>query len=154
MMTALRVRAIVPDEVRGAEAGIVRRGIFVAAALLVLGAASGARAQQTDFTGKWSFSGQIVSGRMFYSFAQICDLKQTEGQLAGPCHGPNGGCSMVGVVNGANLDLTCRTTSTNNPNLSGVSTFHGTLGADDIVRGSVTNSRAPGATGVAAMMRI
>jgi hypothetical protein len=59
-MTALRVRAIVPDEVRGAEAAIVRIGIFVAATLLVFGAASGARAQQTDFAGKWSFSGQIV----------------------------------------------------------------------------------------------
>ena len=88
------------------------------------------------------------------SFAQICDLKQTGDQLAGPCRGPNGSCSAVGVVNGSAVDLTCRTTNTNAPNLAGVSTFHGALGADEIVRGSCGHSRFPGADGVFAMMRV
>ena len=112
------------------------------------------RRSQNDFTGKWSFSGLIISGPMVMSFAQICDLKQTEDQLAGPCHGPNGGCSLVGVVNGDSVDVTCRTTFSNNPSLVGVSTFHGALGEDGMIRGPVTHSRAPGAKGVAAMMRI
>jgi len=84
----------------------------------------------------------------------IVDLKQTDDQLAGPRRGPNGGCSAVGVVNGPNVDLTCRTSYTNPPNLAGVSTFHGALGGDEIVRGSCTHSRLPGASGVFAMMRV
>ena len=131
----------------------MRSGIFVAMALLTIGGA-GAQAQQVDFSGKWSLSGQIVAGRTFMSFAQICDLKQTGDQLAGPCRVPNGGCSAVGVVNGSSVDLTCRTTNTNAPNLAGVSTFHGALGADEIVRGSCGHSRFPGANGVFAMMRV
>jgi hypothetical protein len=154
MVTAPRLLAILPAENRFPGQAIVPVRIFIASVMLLIGTGGGAFAQAADFTGKWSFSGQIISGRLFYSFAQICDLKQTDDQLAGPCRGPNGGCSMVGVVNGANVDLTCRTSFTNNPGLAGVSTFHGTLGGDDIVRGSVTQSRAPGARGVAAMMRI
>jgi hypothetical protein len=113
-----------------------------------------AEAQEADLSGKWSLSGQMIAGRNFTSFAQICDLKQTGDQLAGPCKGPNGGCSAVGVVSGANIDLTCRTSTTNAPNLAGVSTFHGTLGADEIVRRSFTYSRFAGSSGVFFMMRV
>jgi len=126
-------------------------GVVLALALAIY---SSARADDVDLSGKWSLSGQMIAGRMFMSFAQICDLKQTGDQLAGPCHGPNGGCSAVGVVNGGNLDLTCRTSFTNAPNLAGVSTFHGALGADAIVRGSYTHSRFPGASGVFFLMRV
>ena len=113
-----------------------------------------AYAQPPDFSGKWSLSGQIIAGNAFISFAQICDLKQTGDQLAGPCHGPNAGCSAVGVAIGDQVDLTCRITSTNAGRVAGVLTFHGSLGADAIVRGSCSNSRFPGANGVAAMMRV
>lgn len=130
------------------------RSLFIGAALLIVGAAQCADAQQADLSGKWSLSGQIIAGRMFMSFAQICDLKQTGDQIAGPCRGPNGGCSLVGVVNVANVDLTCRTSFTSSPNLAGVSTFHGGLGGDEIVRGSCTHSRLPGGNGVFAMMRV
>ena len=122
------------------------------AALVAL--ASGAQAQSIDFSGRWSYSGLILSGRAATSFAQICDLKQTDGQLAGPCHGPNGGCSFVGVVSAGQIDATCRSTFSNDPALAGVSTFHGALAPDQIVRGRVTHSRFPGASGAAAMMRI
>jgi hypothetical protein len=107
---------------------------------LLLGAAQSAQAQQTDFSGKWSLSGQIIAGRNFMSFAQICDFKQTGDQLAGPCRGPEGGCSAIGVISGANVDMTCRTSFTNAPNLVGISTFHGALGTDEIVRGSCSHS--------------
>jgi len=132
----------------------MRISLLVAMTLLAIAAAHNAEAQQVDYSGKWSLSGQITAGRMFMSFAQICDLKQAGDQLAGPCRGPNGGCSLVGVVSGGAVDLTCRTTNTNSPNLAGVSTFHGALGADEIVRGSCTHSRLPGASGVFAMMRL
>ncbi len=132
----------------------MRGAIFGLAALLMGAGAGGAQAQQVDLSGKWSLSGQIIAGRMFMSFAQICDLTQTGDQLAGPCHGPNGGCSAVGIINGANVDMTCRTSFTKNPGLAGVSTFHGALGADEMVRGSCSHSRLPGANGVFAMMRV
>lgn len=154
-MTRVALRTHAPYGVRGDRMGaIVRVGVIVAAGLAVLGAAYSARAQQTDFSGKWSLSGQIIAGRNFVSFAQICDLKQTGDQLAGPCRGPNGGCSAVGVISGPSVDLTCRTSFTNSPNLAGVSTFHGALGPDGIVRGSCAHSRFPGANGVFAMMRV
>jgi hypothetical protein len=132
----------------------MRGWVFVFFAMLMGAVASGVEAQQMDLSGKWSLSGQILGKGSFMSFAQICDLKQTGDQLAGPCRGPNGGCSAVGVVNGVNVDLTCRTTFTNNPSLAGVSTFHGTMGADEMVRGSCVYSRVPGVNGVFAMMRI
>ncbi len=132
----------------------MRNFVFMLAALVIGAGPSRAQAQQVDLSGKWSLSGQIIAGRVFVSFAQICDLKQTGDQLAGPCRGPNGGCSAVGVVNGANVDMTCRTSYTNSPNLAGVSTFHGALGADEMVRGSCASSRLPGANGVFAMMRV
>jgi hypothetical protein len=127
---------------------------FLVAALLIVSPVYGARAQQFDFSGKWSLSGQLIAGRNFMSFAQICDLRQTGDQLAGPCRGPNGGCSAVGVVAGASLDMTCRTSFTNTPSLAGVSTFHGAVDGNGIVRGSCTQSRFPGANGMFAMMRI
>ena len=127
---------------------------FLAAMILLANAVHNAEAQRVDYSGKWSLSGQIIAGTMFMSFAQICELKQTGDQLAGPCRGPNGGCSLVGVVSGGTVDLTCHTTNTNSPNLAGVSTFHGALGADEIVRGPCSHSRFPGASGVFAMMRI
>lgn len=123
-------------------------------ALLGLALTLPGAAQAGDLSGKWSLSGQMMAGRIFASFAQICDLRQTGDQIAGPCRGPNGGCSAVGVVSGANIDLTCRTSYTNSPGAAGVSTFHGALGADQIVRGSYTHSRLPGASGVFFMMRV
>jgi hypothetical protein len=132
----------------------MRGWVFVLTILQVGAVASGVKAQELDLSGKWSLSGQILGRGSVMNFAQICDLKQTGDQLAGPCRGPNGGCSIVGVVSGANVDLTCRTTGTNNPTLAGVLTIQGAMGADEMVRGSCTHSRTSGANGVFAMMRI
>ncbi len=114
---------------------------------------SGALAQDVGYSGKWSFSGLIIASPLITAFAQICDLQQNGTQIAGSCRGPNGACSAVGVVKGGHVDLTCRITVVNNPNLNGVLTFHGDLQADGIVRGTCTHSRSPG-SGAAAMMRV
>jgi len=52
------------------------------------------------------------------------------------------------------VDVTCQTTETNNPDIAGITHFHGALAPDGIVRGRFTHSRAPGGSGTAAMMRI
>ena len=121
---------------------------------LVVGAAQGALAQSGDYSGKWLFSGLVLSGRMAVSFAQVCDITQTGSQIAGLCKGPNGGCSAVGVVSGGSVDLTCQVTNINNPSLSGVLTFHGAVAPDAIVRGTVVHSKVPGTIGQAAMMHL
>jgi hypothetical protein len=64
------------------------------------------------------------------------------------------GCSAVGVVNGAIVEMTCRTSFTNTLGLSGVSAFRGAVDGDANVRGSCTHSRFPGASGIFAMMRV
>ncbi len=121
---------------------------------LAAGAAQGALAQSSDYSGKWLFSGLILSGRTALSFAQVCDVTQTGTQIAGFCKGPNGGCSAVGVINGGSVELTCQMTNLSNPSLSGLLTFHGAVAADAIVRGTVVHSKAPGTNGQAAMMRL
>ncbi len=121
---------------------------------LAAGVAQGALAQSADYSGKWLFSGLILSGRTAVSFAQVCDIAQTGSQIAGLCKGPNGGCSAVGVVNGGSVELTCQLTNVNNPSLSGVLTFHGAVAPDAVIRGTVVHSKAPGANGQAAMMRL
>jgi hypothetical protein len=132
------------------------RGSRLGLAAFVVGATwlGGAQAQQLDVSGKWSVSGLIAGNGSIMSFAQICNLSQTGNQFAGQCQGPNGGCAAVGVVTGEGLDLTCRTTNTNNPGLSGVLTAHGALGADQIVRGTCTHSRLPRISGQFSMMRV
>jgi hypothetical protein len=121
---------------------------------LAAGAAQGALAQSSDYSGKWLFSGLILSGRTALSFAQVCDVTQTGSQIAGLCKGPNGGCSAVGVINGGSVELTCQMTNVSNPSLSGLLTFHGAVAADAVVRGTVVHSKAPGTNGQAAMMRL
>jgi len=116
--------------------------------------APGAFAQSADYSGKWLFSGLILSGKAALSFAQVCDITQTGSQFAGLCKGPNGGCSAVGVVSGGGLDLTCQMTNLSNPSLTGVLTFHGVTAPDAVIRGAVVHSKAPGASGQAAMMRL
>jgi hypothetical protein len=67
----------------------MRISTLLTASLLFLGAAGAASGQSSDFSGRWSSSGQIVaSPSRFMAFAQICDLKQTGDQVAGTCRGP------------------------------------------------------------------
>jgi hypothetical protein len=121
---------------------------------LAVSLAAGAYAQSVDYTGQWLFSGLVLSGGNALSFAQVCDITQTGSQIAGRCRGPNGFCSAVGVVDGDNVDLTCQITSLNNPNFSGVLTFHGSAAPNAIIRGTVVHSKAPGRRGQASMMRL
>jgi hypothetical protein len=141
-------------EKEGAALKAIKGGIQAAALAFVLTANFTASASETDFSGKWSVTGSLTSGRTLMTIGTICDLKQVGDQIVGPCKGPNGGCSAVGIVSGASLDWTCHTQSTNAPRLAGYSTFHGALGGDAIVRGAWTHSTFPRATGQFAMQKI
>lgn len=132
----------------------MRKLQVLVAAALALTAGEATAQQGLDWNGRWLFSGLQVNGRAAASFAQICDLATTGNQIAGPCHGPNGSCSLVGVVNGPLIDLTCSLAVVNNSRLSGVLTFHGGVAPDGLVRGSYTHNRSPGAAGQASLMKI
>jgi hypothetical protein len=82
----------------------------------------------------------MTANPLIIAFAQICDLQQTGMQIAGASRGPNGGCSAVGVIDRGHVDLACRMTSTNNPNLAGALTFDGDLRGDGLVRGACARS--------------
>jgi hypothetical protein len=131
------------------------KGVSHAGALtLALTANFAASAAETDFSGKWSVTETLTSGRTLMTSGTICNLKQVGDQIVVPCKGPNGGCSAVGMASVASLDWTCRTQTTNALGLAGYSTFHGALGGDAIVRGAWTHSTIPRATGQFAMQKI
>ena len=104
---------------REGEADAMRLAKMVGLAALAACCAASASAQAPDYSGKWLFSGLVLSGRIALSFAQVCDLAQTGSQFAGLCRGPNGGCSVVGVVNGGEVDLTCRLNNAADPGAVG-----------------------------------
>jgi hypothetical protein len=106
-----------------------------------------ALAADPDFSGKWSVSGQIVGGNLMTIVSPVCTFQQNGSQLTGTCTGPNGTGSAVGLVNGAGVTFEWQMIPTDSIGLSGVSSFNGKLGPDNVVRGSWTFSGRPGASG-------
>ena len=132
----------------------MRLSVVVTMGALALPLPAAAFAQSADFSGKWLCNGLVLSGRAAFSFGQICDITQTGAQIAGLCKGPNGGGSLVGVVNGGAVDFTLQLTNTQNPKLSGVLTFHGKISPEGVYRGTALDSNLPGVTGQGAMMKL
>jgi len=106
-----------------------------------------APALAADFSGEWSVSGQIISGNLITIASPLCRFQQNGNQLTGICTGPNSRGSAAGFVNGASLSIQWQMMATDNIGLSGVSSFNGTLGPDNVVRGLWTYSGRPGARG-------
>ena len=77
----------------------------------------------------------------------VCTFRQTADRLAGFCKGPNGQGSAARTVNGAEIYWAWRVIPTTPIGLAGVATFHGTLGRDNVVRGSFSHSIRPNASG-------
>ena len=123
------------------------RAVRVSIAVGALAASAPALAGPVDFSGKWSVSGHIVNSRGYVLVSPVCDFKQTGGQVAGACKGPNGGGDATGLANGAEISFQWRTVPSNAIGLRGVASFNGVLGADGVIRGSWSFSTWPGATG-------
>jgi hypothetical protein len=100
-----------------------------------------------NFAGEWSVSGQIVAGNLFTIVSPVCRFQQNGNQLTGTCTGPNARGSAVGLVNGASVSFEWQMHATDSIGLSGVSSFNGRLGPDNVVRGLWTYSGRPGASG-------
>jgi hypothetical protein len=114
---------------------------------LALMVSSSARAEDMDFSGSWSVSGRIVTGNLLTWVSPICVFQQTEDQLKGSCKGPNGAGSATGAIDGADISWQWHMVATNAIGLNGLSTFRGTLGRDNVIRGSWTFSHLPNSSG-------
>ena len=126
---------------------IAKAGFASALAGLALLIVAARPAEAANFTGTWSVSGTMAHGTMAAKVSPVCTLRQSGNTLGGSCRGPNGAGPATGTVNGSRVLWQWHVTATNSIGMSGVMTFHGTLGADNVVRGTWTASPLPGGVG-------
>jgi len=136
-----------PAERVSVKSLIGRLGCSSAVVGLALAVSAPASADGIDFSGAWSVSGQIVTGNLLITVSPICVFQQSGDRLRGSCKGPNGAGFATGATDGRDISFQWRHVATNAVGLSGVSTFRGTLGRDNVVRGFWTFSRLPNASG-------
>jgi hypothetical protein len=136
------------------KSAVARLGRASALIGLALALSVPARAGGIDFSGGWSVSGQIVVGDLLTIVSPICAFRQSGDRLTGSCKGPNAAGAAAGVADGRNISFQWRHLATNAVGLNGVSTFRGTLGPDNVVRGFWTISRLPNASGTFTAQRL
>ena len=129
------------------KSAVARLGRASALIGVALALSAPARAGDIDFSGGWSVSGQIVAGNLLTTVSPICVFHQTADRLTGSCKGPNAAGAAAGVADGRSIFFQWRHLAANAVGLSGVSTFRGTLGPDNVVRGFWTISLLPNASG-------
>jgi hypothetical protein len=127
-------------------------GASVIALALII--SSSASADETDFSGSWSVSGRIITGNLLTWVSPVCVFQQTSDQLTGNCKGPNGAGSATGATDGSDISFQWHMVATNAIGLNGLSTFRGTLGRDNVIRGSWTFSRLPNSSGTFTAQKI
>jgi hypothetical protein len=106
-----------------------------------------------NFSGSWSIGGTMVTGSVLTKVSAVCSLRQSGDAISGSCRGANGGGSASGVVNGSKIYWQLRVTASNAQGLTALTTFHGTLGSDNVIRGTWTVSARPGGTGTFTAIR-
>ena len=100
-----------------------------------------------DFSGPWAVGGQIVAGPAFTQVTPICRFKQVANQLSGSCQGLNSGGPASGATNGPMISWQWQAQPLTPVGLGGVASFQGTLGPDNVIRGTWTFTAVPGASG-------
>jgi len=128
--------------------------LATALAVLPLLTASPVDAQVANFSGPWSVNGQIVAGNLFTSIVPICTFQQVGNQLSGICKGPNSAGPASGAASGPNITWQWQLVPSNPIGLAGTATFQGTLGPDNVVRGSWTFSQIPYSSGPFTAQRV
>ena len=129
-------------------------GLSALAAGAALAGASGGAALAADLTGTWSVSGTIVAGgQIVASATPVCTFQQAGSQLSGTCKGPNAVGPAVGTVEGASVAWQWAANADTREGTSNIVRFHGTVGADGVIRGAVTFSAVPGRSGAFTQQR-
>jgi hypothetical protein len=113
--------------------------------ILVVSAPAGA--QVVDFSGPWAVNGQIVVGPVFTAILPICRFTQVANQLSGSCQGVSLGGPASGASNGPMISWQWQAQALNPLGVGGIASFQGTLGPDNIIRGTWTSTAVPGASG-------
>ncbi len=87
------------------------------------------------FSGTWAVSGTL--GRpVVGTVSPVCVFRQSGRVISGTCKGPNSAGPIVGSVTGFTVAWQWRMTKITQIGVSGITTFHGTLGADGVIRGT------------------
>jgi beta-lactamase regulating signal transducer with metallopeptidase domain len=101
-----------------------------------------------DLSGAWDVRGAIrAPGQAVVGTAPTCEFQQAGSRLAGTCKGPNSLGTAAGKVEGGHVSWQWQATSYTPVGLSGLASFDGEIGPDDVVRGTWSFSGAPGLTG-------
>jgi beta-lactamase regulating signal transducer with metallopeptidase domain len=107
-----------------------------------------AAASTADISGTWVFEGVLVNQGQVAAVAKpVCVFQQEGGRLVGSCKGPNGLGPASGAVDGQKVSWKWDDTAFTPAGFSGVVSFDGVLGADNMIRGSMSFSSQPSASG-------
>jgi hypothetical protein len=107
-----------------------------------------ASAQTADLSGTWTFEGVLESkGQVVMVARPLCVFQQAGGKLVGSCKGPGGLGVATGTVDGQKVSWKWDETASSPNGVTGVGSFEGSLGADNVIRGDVTFSSQPDAAG-------
>jgi beta-lactamase regulating signal transducer with metallopeptidase domain len=107
-----------------------------------------------DLSGAWDVRGSIgVPGKAVLGIAPTCEFQQAGSRLAGVCKGPNSLGTAAGAVDGGHVSWRWEATSYTPVGLSGLASFEGEIGPDDVIRGTWKFSSAPSLTGEFTQLR-
>ena len=107
-----------------------------------------APAQTADLSGTWTFEGVMESqGQVVLVSKPLCVFQQAGDKLVGSCKGAGGLGVATGTVEGQKVSWRWDETAYTPNGATGVASFDGSLGADNVIRGDMTFSTQPGATG-------
>jgi hypothetical protein len=93
------------------------------------------------FAGTWSVAGALGNVRT----NPVCTFRQAGSTLSGTCRGPNASGPAAGKVSGGQIAWQWRANAMNANATSGIATFKGVVGPDNVIRGSWTFSALRGA---------
>lgn len=114
---------------------------LVCGAALALAASAAAAA---DFSGTWSASAIFEkNGQIVYTTTPVCTFQQAGVRISGTCKGPNALGPATGTASGSAITWQWRATA-NATGQTGLSTWRGTLGPDEVIRGDMSGSSTPG----------
>jgi beta-lactamase regulating signal transducer with metallopeptidase domain len=108
-----------------------------------------APAQTADLSGTWVFEGVLeAQGQVAGVFKPLCVFQQAGDKLVGSCKGPAALGVASGTVDGQKVSWRWDWADyTSNTAREGIASFDGSLGADSVIRGSLTSSNEPGVSG-------
>jgi hypothetical protein len=122
-------------------------------AMLVALSGAAAMAQAPDLSGAWQVTGELSAGDQLARATPVCTFKQTGAQVAGACEGPRAQGPVTGSVAGRHVAWQWRSNPKTIIGMSGVSSFEGDLGADNVIHGTWTTSQISGAKGTFSAQR-